>query len=914
MMATGNSKNSNQGPSGRSSAKAVEAARASRRASPQPKAPQGPPSPGKSLGGGASHGVATSSIAKRATSRVTAQTNDNGDRLAKKGAPQSKVDQARAQDAKLNNRRIPIGNKANTSKSKKAGSVIKGAVDGAAGRNTAGKLAVGQLSGAIAGAAQALLSVTKRRTMVFLVLANLLPVMLLIAAPFVIASVVIGAMAGQNTAAATQASVTTSGLSQQATVTIQQASDGTATPWELMAATVYYETGPGSAVSQNKTSCPKGTPPGGICPAVPARTTTPGGHFPPATLAHSGLTPKVGRNGSVPAHLLPTSPDFVTTNTADWDCIRDAESGDVYGITSGAYGFIGTKAHPYTLGVYNVPGVTGPASTATPAEQNKVALAILNREGHFYGAWNDVCTGSGGTTENALSMIAPGVEIPATPGSATSYGATPLSVATTQASLPAGGTGTPTTTTTAPQPTTPTTAPRSVTTTPAMQTQKCPAQSSGPYCLTTASPHTPTSPAALTAQEKVNLKTSTRWVAEQLQTALRGKGVYGSLDLSAGVTVPTGGVPYVNTSAATAIEDRTFVIDSLATLPVAGNSTALDTNIYEMAVAWASGYSPPPSTAPCIVSTTPPAPAPTAIAGPSLGTSPTDVGLTKTQVTVAFKIVSAAQADSASTGAKVALVAAGLAASQLGKTVDSLGTKTGIFGTGSTTVTAAVKSLAAKMAGKSAPPATLAAQAVGHGNSAIFYTGWIAGATQLVNMATGTRDACGGGATNTQAGVAIKAAEGEVGLPYVYGGGSDTGPTLGLSGKGATACANGKVVSTNGTNGNPCTQEYASQTGNPGFDCSGLTMFAWHIAGVTLQHNATLQYQYVKQHSTLDSDVNTLAPGDLMFYKFPGTGTTQADHVAMYLGSGEEIQAPEGGTDVEVVPVYKTHFIGGGLP
>jgi cell wall-associated NlpC family hydrolase len=837
--------------------------------------------------------------------------------LAKKGASQAKIEQARAQDAKLNNSRILVGNKANASRTKKAGSVVKGAVEGAAGKNTAGKLAGGQVTGAIAGAAVALLSVTKRRTFLLLFLMNMIPVILVITAPFVVAAVVIGAMAGQNTAAATQASVTTSGLSQQATVTIRKSMGDTTTPWELAAATMYYETGSGSSVSQDQPSCPKGTPPGGICPAVPARTTAPGGHFPPATLAHSGFTPKVGRNGSVPAHLLATSPDFVTTNTADWDCIRDAESGDNYGDTSGAYGFVGTKAHPYTLGVYNVPGVTGPAATAPPAEQNKVALAILNREGHFYGAWNDVCTGSGGTTENALSMVPPGVEIPATPGSATSYGATPLSVAMTQASLTPTTPGATTTTATTPQPTgtttTTTAAPRAATTTPAIQTQKCPAQSSGPYCITTTPPHTPTSPPELTAQQKTSLATSTRWVAEQLQAALRVKGVYGPLDMSAGVTVPIGGVPYVNTSASVATGDRTFILDVLVTLPVAGNSPTMDKNIYEMAVAWASGYTPPPSTAPCIVSATP-TPTPTAITGPSLGTSPTAVGLTKTQVTEAFKIVAAAQHDGADTGAKVAFVSAALAASQLGKSVDPLGTKSGIFGTGLTTLTSAVQHLAVKVQGKNAPPATLAAQAVGHGTSPVFYAGWIAGATQLVDMATGTSFACGNGASNTQSGVAIRAAEAEVGKPYVYGGGNDTGPTLGLSGKGATACANGKVVSTNGTNGNPCTATYASQTGQPGFDCSGLTMFAWHTAGVALQHNATLQYQYVKQHSTIDTDVNTLQPGDLMFYKFPGSGTTHADHVAMYLGSGEEIQAPEGGTDVEVVPVYKTHFIGGGVP
>jgi len=512
---------------------------------------------------GGNPGTLLSVVANRAASRINASTNDKADRLEKKGASQSKVAQARAEDAKLNSRRIPVGNKANTSRANKVGSVIKGAAEGAAGKNAAGKMAGGQVTGAIAGAAQALLSVTKRRTLLLLILSPILGILVEIGILFVVTSVVVGALAGQGTAASTQASVTTSELSQESTVAIQAAASNTTTPWELLAATVFYETGAGSSVSEVKGVCPKNSPPGAICPSVPAPTSTPGGHLPPATLVHSGFTPKVGMNGSVPRHLKSTSPDFVTTNTADWACIRASESGDVYGITSGAYGFVGTKAHPYTLGVYNVPGVTGPASKATPAEQNKVALVILNREGHFYGAWNDACTGSGGGTthENTLSAIPPGVQVPATPGTATSYGATPLSVATTRGSLPAGGTGSTTTTasttTIASTPTT-TTVPKSVTTTSAIQTQKCPAKSSGPYCLTTTVPHTPGSPAALTTPQKVSLASSSRWVAQQLQAAFQGKGLYGPLDLSDGVTVPIKGTPYLNTSAATAIEEHAW--------------------------------------------------------------------------------------------------------------------------------------------------------------------------------------------------------------------------------------------------------------------------------------------------------------------------------------------------------------------
>lgn len=872
---------------------------------------------------GAKKGGPVSAVTSRATARVTAQTNDKAARLEKKGKSAGEVEKARAEDAKLNQRRVPIGDKANASKTKKAGSIVKGAVEGAAGKNTAGKLAGGQLTGAIAGAAQALLSVTKRRTTVIVLLVAMFPIMLNTAVPFVIAAIVIGAISGQSHAAATQASVTTSGLSPQATATIQQAAGKTITPWELMASTVYYETGAGSSVAQTKVSCPQNTHPGTLCPAVPAKTSSrTGPGLPPATLVHTGFTPKVGINGSVPAHLESTSADFVTTNTADWACIRDAESGDVYGIKSGAYGFVGTKTHPYTMSVYGVPGVSGPAASASPVDQNKVALVILHREGHFSGAWNDACTGSGGTTELPISAIPPGVPVPATPGTATSLGATPLSVATAKTTLPATSGTTPgtTTTTTTTSPTavatTTTTTPKqaSATTTPALQTQKCPAKSSGPYCLTTTSPHTRTSPPPLSTKQKTSLATSSSWVSDQVQTALNGKGVYGRIDLSAGVTVPNGKPPYLNRTAATAIQDRTYIMDALSTLPIAGNSSTLDTNVYELAVDWASGYAPPASTAACSPTSTKPAPpGPTAILGPSLLTAPETVGLTKNQVTMAYKIVTAAKSDGSSVTTEVALVAAALAASHLGAAVDPVHTHTGIFGTGSTTLTAAVKALAAKMAHTNSAPATQASKALGP--SPLYYSGWIAGATQLVDLAIGTSAVCGGGVGSTQALVAIHAAEGELGLPYVYAGGGYTGPTLGSvtagTGHGATPCANGHVVSTNGANGNVCTPAYAAQTGQPGFDCSGLTMFAWHVAGVNMVHNAAAQYTFVKSHGTIDTNIKTLQPGDLMFYSFtPGT----VDHVAMYLGAGEEIQAPQTGEDVQVVPIYTTNFVGGGPP
>jgi len=48
--------------------------------------------------------------------------------------------------------------------------------------------------------------------------------------------------------------------------------------------------------------------------------------------------------------------------------------------------------------------------------------------------------------------------------------------------------------------------------------------------------------------------------------------------------------------------------------------------------------------------------------------------------------------------------------------------------------------------------------------------------------------------------------------------------------------------------------------------------------------------------------VSQLAPGDLLFYRTDPTDPGYISHVAIYLGNGWMIQAPQPGMDVEVVP------------
>jgi peptidoglycan DL-endopeptidase CwlO len=73
------------------------------------------------------------------------------------------------------------------------------------------------------------------------------------------------------------------------------------------------------------------------------------------------------------------------------------------------------------------------------------------------------------------------------------------------------------------------------------------------------------------------------------------------------------------------------------------------------------------------------------------------------------------------------------------------------------------------------------------------------------------------------------------------------------------------------------------------FDCSGLTSFAWARAGVDLPRTSRDQYAGTTRISRGD-----LRPGDLIFYHSP------ISHVAMYIGDGRVVEAPNSGNNVRV--------------
>jgi peptidoglycan DL-endopeptidase CwlO len=91
-------------------------------------------------------------------------------------------------------------------------------------------------------------------------------------------------------------------------------------------------------------------------------------------------------------------------------------------------------------------------------------------------------------------------------------------------------------------------------------------------------------------------------------------------------------------------------------------------------------------------------------------------------------------------------------------------------------------------------------------------------------------------------------------------------------------------------------------SGPNSFDCSGLTMAAWGAAGVSLPHNAEMQWNAIPHLAR-----SSLQPGDLVFYN-------SLNHVAIYVGNGQVIHAPTFGDHVRVASVDMSTPYGYGRP
>jgi cell wall-associated NlpC family hydrolase len=98
---------------------------------------------------------------------------------------------------------------------------------------------------------------------------------------------------------------------------------------------------------------------------------------------------------------------------------------------------------------------------------------------------------------------------------------------------------------------------------------------------------------------------------------------------------------------------------------------------------------------------------------------------------------------------------------------------------------------------------------------------------------------------------------------------------------------------------------YRFAAAEPGvaFDCSGLTMWAWGQAGVSLPHFAAAQYAMLP-HVSRDQ----LQPGDLVFFY------ADLSHEGIYIGNGQFVHAPRTGDVVKISPLAGRNFVGAARP
>jgi cell wall-associated NlpC family hydrolase len=128
---------------------------------------------------------------------------------------------------------------------------------------------------------------------------------------------------------------------------------------------------------------------------------------------------------------------------------------------------------------------------------------------------------------------------------------------------------------------------------------------------------------------------------------------------------------------------------------------------------------------------------------------------------------------------------------------------------------------------------------------------------------------------------AIAAAQRWLGTPYAWGGGSPTGPSAGIG----------------------------IDDGVVGFDCSGLTRYAYAQAGISIPRQSTVQYA-----SLPPVPLSDLQRGDLVFWATDVSDPATVHHVALYLGRGQILEAPESGETVRVTAMRWAGFIGAVRP
>ncbi|WP_075740256.1 MULTISPECIES: NlpC/P60 family protein [Actinoalloteichus] len=146
-------------------------------------------------------------------------------------------------------------------------------------------------------------------------------------------------------------------------------------------------------------------------------------------------------------------------------------------------------------------------------------------------------------------------------------------------------------------------------------------------------------------------------------------------------------------------------------------------------------------------------------------------------------------------------------------------------------------------------------------------------AAQPPGQPAGPPPASGASASNAIETVIARAVA-QLGVPYSWGGGNAHGPTQGVR-DGGVADAHGDYQKV-------------------GFDCSGLMVYAFAGAGVSLPKYSGYQYQ-----SGQRVPLAQMRRGDMIFWQTGG----RIHHVALYLGDGMMVEAPYSGNQVRVTPV-----------
>ena len=89
------------------------------------------------------------------------------------------------------------------------------------------------------------------------------------------------------------------------------------------------------------------------------------------------------------------------------------------------------------------------------------------------------------------------------------------------------------------------------------------------------------------------------------------------------------------------------------------------------------------------------------------------------------------------------------------------------------------------------------------------------------------------------------------------------------------------------------------------YDCSGLVMWAYAHAGVTLDHWTGYQWQEGARIAT-----SALRPGDLVFFATDTSDPNTIHHVGMYIGNGQMVEAPYTGANVRISSAWRPDLIG----